>query len=200
MTIDKQTLYFVFIAIVSLVIASITSNGANIVLSAMLIFAALYVVLYTNKTDKNKANKKECDEAEQIFDVLNSIDEDNNNNEIPEEISDSDAKEINNSSLNDSLVPASEMNNEDYTGGMIKAAHVDMGCSGDNQICNRMKYMAKQAQESQNIRAKWNARSLQPFVEAELREHANRTWWHQDHLDPEFLPFAQSKWTIPDPY
>lgn len=68
----------------------------------------------------------------------------------------------------------------------IKDMHSAMGASGDTRLCNRMKYMAVQAQLSQDIRSAWNKYSVQPWVEEELREQADREWWNSDHLDPVF--------------
>lgn len=68
----------------------------------------------------------------------------------------------------------------------IRQMHSYMGGSGDTQICNRMKYMGMQAQMSQDIRAKWNKYSVQPWIEEELQDHADREWWNSDHLESEF--------------
>jgi hypothetical protein len=68
----------------------------------------------------------------------------------------------------------------------IKNMHNVMGSSGDTMICNRMKYMAVQSQLSKDIRSSWNKYSVQPWIEEELREHADREWWNSDHLDVEF--------------
>jgi len=68
----------------------------------------------------------------------------------------------------------------------IKDTHESMGSSGDNRLFNRMKYMAMQPKLATDIRAKWNKYKLQPYLEEELREHSNRTWWNSDHLDDEF--------------
>jgi hypothetical protein len=58
----------------------------------------------------------------------------------------------------------------------IRDIHGEMGFTGDTRLCNRMKYMGLQPQLSKNIRASWNARILQPWVEEELREHEERNW------------------------
>ena len=58
----------------------------------------------------------------------------------------------------------------------IRNIHGEMGVPGDTQLCNRMKYMGLQPQLSKNFRAAWNARKLQPYVEAELREEEDINW------------------------
>lgn len=68
----------------------------------------------------------------------------------------------------------------------IKDMHSVMGASGDTMICNRMKYMGVQAQLSKDIRSSWNKYSMQPWIEEELQEHADREWWNSDHLEAEF--------------
>jgi hypothetical protein len=68
----------------------------------------------------------------------------------------------------------------------IKDMHSVMGSSGDTMICNRMKYMGVQAQLSKDIRSSWNKYSMQPWIEEELQEHADREWWNSDHLEAEF--------------
>lgn len=55
--------------------------------------------------------------------------------------------------------------------------------TGDTLLCNRMKYMGSQPQLSQDIRATWNVRKLQPWVEEELREQEDKIWWEADFLD-----------------
>lgn len=68
----------------------------------------------------------------------------------------------------------------------IQDMYKQMGCTGDNMIANRMKYMALQAQASQVARAGWNARSFQPYVEEELRQASQRDWWENDALNAQF--------------
>lgn len=66
----------------------------------------------------------------------------------------------------------------------IKAIHGEMGFPADTKICNRMKYMGLQAQLSKNIRADWNVRKLQPYVEEELRSgETEYEWWANDALE-----------------
>ncbi len=67
----------------------------------------------------------------------------------------------------------------------VQELHKDMGCSGDNKLANRMKYMGLQARMSQEIRSRLNRYSLQPYWEEELRANENRDWWdaEQDYLD-----------------
>jgi len=59
----------------------------------------------------------------------------------------------------------------------FRSLHKSMGSSGDNQLFNRMKYMSIQPKVSAALRTGWTARSLQPFVEEELREQERRHWW-----------------------
>jgi len=68
----------------------------------------------------------------------------------------------------------------------IKDFHTKMGCCADTRLFNRMKFMGIQPQWSKDIRAAWNKYSLQPYLEDELREHADRIWWNSDHLESEF--------------
>ncbi len=66
----------------------------------------------------------------------------------------------------------------------IRNAHEHMGSDGDNQLCNRNKYRALQSQMSKDIRSKWNARKLQPYVEQEARESEKLDWWDDvDYLE-----------------
>lgn len=68
----------------------------------------------------------------------------------------------------------------------LEEIHRHMASPGDTRICNRMKYMGMQPQLSQNIRSEWNKYSMQPFLEEELAEHANREWWNSDYLEEQF--------------
>ena len=72
-----------------------------------------------------------------------------------------------------------------YNGVSIPQLHRQMGCSADNQIANRMKYMAVQSKASQVARAAYNVNTARPFFEAELRENEARDWWdnENDYLD-----------------
>jgi hypothetical protein len=64
----------------------------------------------------------------------------------------------------------------------LRSIHKEMGCSGDNQMANRMKYMAMQAKASIDSRANWNKYSFQPFIEEELRESEERCWWENNDV------------------
>lgn len=61
----------------------------------------------------------------------------------------------------------------------------DSGCSSDNKLANRMKYMGMQARMSSDIRARWNVEKFRPYFEEELRDNERRDWWDNDveHLD-----------------
>ena len=61
----------------------------------------------------------------------------------------------------------------------------ETGCSGDNKLANRMKYMGMQDKIAQNARSKWNVEKFRPYVEEELRAGEARDWWDSeaDYLD-----------------
>jgi hypothetical protein len=66
-----------------------------------------------------------------------------------------------------------------------KSMFAETGCTGDNRMANRMKYMGMQDRVAQNIRSKWNAEKFRPYVEEELRAGESRDWWDSeaDYLD-----------------
>lgn len=70
----------------------------------------------------------------------------------------------------------------------IPEAHVYMGCSADNQMTNRMKYMGLQPKLAADIRAQHNVYKLMPYFDEELRDWEASEWW-QDEADvlDEFL-------------
>lgn len=70
----------------------------------------------------------------------------------------------------------------------IQEAHVYMGCSADNQMTNRMKYMGLQPKLAADIRAQHNVYKLMPYFDEELRDWEASEWWQEeaDVLD-EFL-------------
>ena len=77
-----------------------------------------------------------------------------------------------------------------HQGKSIEEMYRFMASPGDTKIANRMKYMGMQAQLSKDIRAGWNAESMRPWLEAELRDHAaNREWWNSDFLETELGMF-----------
>lgn len=90
------------------------------------------------------------------------------------------------------LLPLQKQNDAEfdidmYTGDtpLHKLFH-NMASSGDTKLANRMKYASMQPQLSKIHRASFNKYSLQPWVEEELQEHAEREWWNSDHLEAEF--------------
>ena len=72
-----------------------------------------------------------------------------------------------------------------YKGATIPQLHREMGCSADNQLANRMKFMAMQPKLATVTRARYNVNTARPFFEAELRENEARDWWdnENDYLD-----------------
>jgi hypothetical protein len=73
-----------------------------------------------------------------------------------------------------------------YNMKTIPEMHKNMGCDADTALYNRMKYQSLQPRMSQDIRAQWNKFSLQPYLEEELQDHANREWWNSDFLEHHF--------------
>jgi hypothetical protein len=61
----------------------------------------------------------------------------------------------------------------------------ECGCTADNKMANRMKYMGMQPWLSQTIRARWNVEKYKPYLEEELHEMESRDWWdaENDYLD-----------------
>jgi ABC-type Zn2+ transport system substrate-binding protein/surface adhesin len=75
-----------------------------------------------------------------------------------------------------------------YNNHTIPELHRQMGCSVDNQMANRLRYMQLQPKMSAIARARYNADTARPFFEAELRANETRDWWdnENDYLD-EFM-------------
>ena len=75
-----------------------------------------------------------------------------------------------------------------YNGASIPQLHREMGCSADNRLANRMKFMAMQPKMATVARARYNVNTARPFFEAELRANEARDWWdnENDYLD-EFM-------------
>ena len=72
-----------------------------------------------------------------------------------------------------------------YKGATIPQLHREMGCSADNQLANRMKFMTMQPKMAKVARARYNVNTARPFFEAELRENEARDWRNNenDYLD-----------------
>lgn len=80
----------------------------------------------------------------------------------------------------------SEFDIDMHNGELFQKIYPRMGCCGDTAIANRMKYMGMQPQVSKAIRASFNKHTMQPYLEEELRAHADREWWASDFLDYDF--------------
>ena len=169
-------LSIIFLLFVCIVLAGllreIVPNQILAVISSFVIICVLLRVLY--KTDENdELNDKLNDES------LN-YDEASNDESSNDENSAIDLSEIKPHN------PPPTKKLTDYNKKLtIQEIHGEMGCSGDTEIYNRMKYLSLQPQLSKVIRASWNARKLQPYLEEELKENENRDWWdcEQEKLD-----------------
>lgn len=63
----------------------------------------------------------------------------------------------------------------------IKEMHKEMGCTGDNKLANRMKYMGMQSKLSADNRSRMNRYTLLPYFEEELKENEDRDWWDAEN-------------------
>lgn len=131
-----------------------------------------------NPVSKSDINNKDLQDM--IDDLGDPGDLDENNAQNGKTIHDAD---------NDNVARAKHKNEFDidlYSNQLsVQELHKDMGCSGDNKLANRMKYMMLQPKMSHDARARMNRYTLLQFWEEELRDNENRDWWdaEQDHLD-----------------
>ena len=68
-----------------------------------------------------------------------------------------------------------------YNGAPLAAIYKEMGCTADNRMANRMKYLSLQNKVSADIASKNKKKALQPYLEEELRANENRDWWDQEN-------------------
>jgi hypothetical protein len=194
----EDILSVVFLALVCIVIAGIVNKLApsgmmipTFALIAICLWIAYdYILLRRYKAKQscknNQKNKEELAKMEEDDDVnINPGDR-----ELQDMIYDLENKYSNKEDADSPDVPKAKHKGEFdidlYNKGLsIQELHKDMGCSGDNKLANRMKYMGMQAKVSQDNRAKLNRYSLQQYWEEELRDNENRDWWdlEQDYLD-----------------
>ena len=181
-----DVLSVIFLALVCIVIAGIvrtvTPSGMMMptfsLIAICLWIAYDYMLQQRYKAKKACLNKdKEIQEAnEQINKIASEL-----NNDVEEQETEPVVKE--------EAEPVQKHQNEFdismFNAATIPELHTSMGCSGDTQISNRMKYMGLQAKLSQDIRARHNMKALLPYFDEELKANENRDWWdaEQDHLD-----------------
>jgi hypothetical protein len=189
----NDILSVIFLALICIVIAGIVKGlgieGSGLIIPSFVFMAIGLWIAYDYMMVKRYRAKEKCNkdriamlEARMIASQMAEDDEDNRNIPVIETPVEHAPARI--------AKPKKERHDEydiDLYNGetSIKDMHTNMGCTGDTMICNRMKYMAVQPQLSKDIRARWNKNSFMPYVEEELREHAEREWWNSDHLDEE---------------
>jgi hypothetical protein len=193
----------IFLALICIVISGIVyklaPNNANLIVpSFVLISIGLWItydyMMQSRYSDKIKCIKRKAEQkVEQKVEqsLLSIVDEINSTNGI----GNSDSAKANADTMGDtepqnSVIPQPKKRRPDefdldiYSGeDDIRKLYTHMGADGDNQVCNRMKYMSVQPKLSKDIRASFNKYSWQPYVEAELRENEFREWWYMDQLD-----------------
>ena len=178
-------LYVIFLFIVACVIAGIVMKlePVYMVPSFILICAGLWITISYIQNERYKAKLK-------CLNTTNTTETDTYDTD-PDLYDDEDTPDIALEMIDiESDHPKKRKHKEKkclsqkvFDGIPIKKLHKEMGSLGDTKIFNRMKYMAMQPKWSQDIRASYNKYSLQPYVEKELQEHADRIWWNSDHLD-----------------
>lgn len=202
----NDILSVIFLALIAIVISAMILNiSPGNILSSVPIFALIatslwiaydYIVL--SRTREKEACVKEeepikMDEDEQdqavLRDVLSDIHADNKASE--EEDIPIDGKPVNidekhkegMKSLEEKLRDQADLNT--YSGmDFLKKQWTNWGCDGDNQICNRMKYMSVQPQMSKNFRAAYDKYSAATYFQEELDEQENnKIWWECDQMD-----------------
>jgi hypothetical protein len=189
----NDILSVIFLALICIVIAGIVKSlgieGSGLIIPSFVFMAIGLWITYDYMMIKRYRAKEKCNkdrmellEARIIVSQMAEEDEDNRNIPDIETVVEHHLPQI------DKLKKErdDEYDIDLYNGETsIKDMHANMGCTGDTMICNRMKYMAVQPQLSKDIRASWNKNSFMPYIEEELREHAEREWWNSDHLDAE---------------
>jgi carboxypeptidase C (cathepsin A) len=190
----KDILSVIFLALICIVISGIVSNlvpnhSGLIVPSFVFISICLWIAYDYMMLNRYKAKEQCMNDRFNLYKTQINTDEINTDEINTDEINDyiplnADEKKQH------ILVKKNDKDDFDidlYNGQhSIQDMHSNMACSADNQVCNRMKYMGIQPQLSQNIRAAYNKYTLQPFLEEEFKENANREWWNSDHLEAVF--------------
>jgi hypothetical protein len=198
---NNDILSVMFLALICIVFAGIVhrlapENSLLIIPSFAVIAVGLWIAYdsmllnrYESKVKCLKAQHNMESMEELAKEIYERVEDDDN---VPEEVQ--EVQEVQKNSMGEtskaSPIPRPQKENDDEfdidmynESRTIEQMHRDMASPGDNKLCNRMKYMGLQAQLSQNIRSEWNKYSLQPFLEEELAEHADREWWNSDYLE-----------------
>ena len=176
-------LAFVCIIFIGLIKALLPDHSILLVPSFAVICLGLWLA-YDYALASRYKKKVECMEN-QLAEILNAQQDEVYDQEDDQVYDQEDVEDLS-ACMDNAHVHASSTKLQDYNKKItMKEIHGEMGCSGDTQLYNRMKYTSIQPQLSKDIRASWNARKLQPYLEEELRENENRDWWdrEQDKLD-----------------
>ena len=167
---DKNMIMLCFIAIVTAVIL-LHGSIANSLPTFAVIFVCMWIIYDYMKTQQSprEINPPENNIDKPEFDLTPEFDP-------PEP------------DLNPQRRVDEDIDIKLYKGASIPQLHREMGCSADNQLANRMKFMAMQPKMSKVTRARYNVNTARPFFEAELRANEARNWWdnENDYLD-EFM-------------
>lgn len=60
--------------------------------------------------------------------------------------------------------------------------------NGDNKLTAHVSHNQKKSKQSMDNRSMWSKNSLIPYLEEELKEHANSRWWDDDsNLESRFI-------------
>jgi hypothetical protein len=194
----EDILSVIFLALICIVISGIVmklapDHAGLIVPSFVFICISLwvaydYMMLQRYKAKEhcaahNKHNQPQKN-LEQLVDDINFATE----NATDKDIEDVDNK--GDTEIQNKIIPEPKKQNVNeydidlyHAEDNIRKLYTHMGADGDNQVCNRMKYMGVQAKLSQDIRASFNKYSWQPYLEEEMREGESKIWWDFDQLD-----------------
>ncbi len=174
----------IFLALICIVIAGIvhrlTPHGLmmpSFALLAVCLWVAYDYIMLKRYQMKESCARNSRIEDEEIERKINILSNEINSIHGAEELPDDD-EPVN-------LEPESKNNNEFdidmYNDMSIQDMHKHMGCTGDNKIANRMKYMGMQSKLSKDIRSKMNRYTLLPYFEEELNDTEKRTWWDEEN-------------------
>lgn len=181
----------IFLALICIVIAGIVHRltPAGLMMPSFALMAICLWIAYDYIMIKRHQARDTCkkSQSEEDAEIEKKI------NKLSDEIADHDSNTKGADDISDDIVnlqPESKNNGEFdidlYNEQLsIQELHKNMGCTADNRIANRMKYMGMQPKLATDIRSRMNRYTLLPYFEEDCKASEDRDWWdaESDFLD-----------------
>lgn len=171
-----------FLALYSIMIWLIGKNIYNNYPDLFYILLILLLVAYYYFTqDDNAENPANIPGAMDAFENFTDTD-DNGVVSISKEINRQNNNENNPLSklTNTNILNQNAKYDIDDPTNNIQELFKESGCSGDNKLANRMKYMGIQSKLATDIRQNFTADKCKHMFEAELDAQESRDWWDEN--------------------